>query len=644
MSCADDCHGELTERPTLWGSGPVRASVLAWVFVIGGLCSDLLKAPPVLGRLLFAVGIVSGGFYFSREGFEKLWREREIGIEYLMTMAIVAAALLGRWREAALVASLYSITEALEGYTLGRTRYAIRNLMDLVPPKARVIRGGREEEIDVKDVRPGDRIQVRPGESIPVDGVVREGSSSVNEAAITGESLPAERKPGDAVFAGTLNGEGALQVEATKPSTESTVAKIIEMVERAQAQKGRSQLFVEKFGKVYSPAILGVAVLLAVLPPLLGYEWGVWARLAVSFLVAASPCALAVATPVTLVAAIGSAAKRGVLMKGGVVVETLGKIRAIALDKTGTLTHGEPALRKMFSARGPEDDLLRRAAAVEHFSEHPIGKAIVRAAMERKLEIPASADFRSIPAAGVEGVVEGRRVAVLKPAAARDRGVALTAEAEAWLKTMEGEGHSIGVLLEEGAFAGLLAVADTVRPESRVIVQALKEAGVEHVVMLTGDNEGTARAIAREAGIEEFYAGLLPEQKVAKVKELREKYGEVAMVGDGVNDAPALAAASVGIAMGVRGSDAALAAADVALMADDLSRIPYAVGLGKRSRRVIFENLAVSSLIVVGLVVGTFAAGLGMLGAVLGHEGSEVLIILNGLRVALPGAGFRKGG
>ena len=643
MSCADNCHGELTERPTLLGSGPVRASALAWVFVLSGLTAGFLGAPPLLAAILYAGSILAGGFYFAHEAAEELWKERVVGIELLMTVAIAAAAALGRWREAALVASLYSVTEALEGFTLQRTRYAIRNLMDLVPPKARVIREGREVEVDVKDVRQGDRIQVRPGESIPVDGLVRAGSSSVNEAAITGESLPAERKPGDAVFGGTLNGEGALEVEATKPASESTVAKIIEMVERAQAQKGRSQLFIEKFGKVYSPAVLGTAVLLAVVPALFGSDWGSWARRAVTFLVAASPCALAVATPVTLVAAIGSAARRGVLLKGGVIVETLGKISAVAMDKTGTLTHGVPSLKKIFAAQGTEEELLRKAAGVEHFSEHPIGKAIVRAAGERGLALPPATEFRSIPAAGVEGVVEGRRLAVLKPAAAKERRVVLPEEAAALLKTAEDEGHSVAVVLEEGALAGLLAVADTVRPEARELVRALKKVGVGHVVMLTGDNEGTARAIAREAGIEEFYAGLLPEQKVEKVEELRRKYGEVAMVGDGVNDAPALAAASVGIAMGVRGSDAALAAADVALMADDLSKLPYAIGLGKRSRRIILENLAVSTLIVAGLVVGTFAAGLGMLGAVLGHEGSEVLIILNGLRVALPGAWLHKG-
>jgi Cd2+/Zn2+-exporting ATPase len=638
MGCADGCHGEIPkERPTLWGSGPVRASALAWVFVLGGLATGLLGGPPILATSLYAASILSGGFYFAREAAEEFWKEREIGIELLMTVAIAAAAGLGRWREAALVASLYSITEALEGFTLQRTRFAIRNLMDLVPPKARVLRDGRETEVPLEEVAVGDRIVVRPGESIPVDGAVRSGFSSVNEAAITGESLPAERKVGDKVFAGTLNGEGALEIEATKPFKESTVAKIIELVERAQAQKGRSQLFVEKFGKIYSPAVLGTSVLLAVLPALFALDWVSWARRAVSFLVAASPCALAVATPVTLVAAIGSAARRGVLLKGGVIVETLGRIGAVAMDKTGTLTHGVPSLKKVFAGRGTEEDLLRKAAGVEHYSEHPIGKAIVRAAAERRLAIPSVGEFKSIPAAGVEGVVEGLRLAVLKPAAAKERGALLPEGAAAWLKAAEEEGHSVAVVLEEGAFVGLLAVADTLRPEARELVQSLKRAGVRHVVMLTGDNEGTARAIAREAGIDEFYAGLLPEQKVAKVTELRKAYGEVAMVGDGVNDAPALAAASVGIAMGVRGSDAALAAADVALMADDLSRLPYAIGLGKRSRRVILENIGIATLIVLGLVVGTFAADFSMLTAVLGHEGSEVLIILNGLRVALPG-------
>ncbi len=619
----------------LLGSGAVRASILAWALAIAALVSAWVGAPPLLPILLYAGAIVSGGFYFAREAVEELWKERQVGIELLMSVAIVAAAALGQWREAALVACLYSITEAVEGFTIRRTRFAIRKLMDLVPPKARVVRNGAEEEVPLEAVQVGERLRVRPGESIPLDGRVVEGFSTVNEAPITGESLPVEHDAGDTVFAGTLNGEGTLLVEATKPFRESTVAKIIDLVEKAQAQKGKSQLLVERFGRVYSPCILGAAVLLGVVPALFGLEAGIWLRKAVCFLVAASPCALAVATPVTLVAAIGSAARRGVLLKGGAVIEALGRVKAVALDKTGTLTYGVPVLVGVYAPGIDENALLQKVAAVEQYSEHPIGKALVRAARERKLEIPAAEAFRAIMAAGVEGTVGGRRISVLKPAAARARSAALFAEAEFWEKAAEAAGRSVVVVLDEGAVAGLLAVADTLRPEAPEFVRLLRKSGIAHVVMLTGDNVGTARAIGEQSGVDEVHAGLLPEDKVRLVEELRSKYGAVAMVGDGVNDAPALAAATVGIAMGAKGSDAAIAAADVALMADDLPKLAWAIGLGRRSRRVILENISFAIFLVAVLVAGTLLGQFGMLTAVLGHEGSEVLIILNGLRVAL---------
>lgn len=366
----------------------------------------------------------------------------------------------------------------------------------------------------------------------------------------------------------------------------------------------------------------------------MGLDVEAWLRKAVTFLVAASPCALAVATPVTLVAAIGSAARKGVLLKGGAVLESLARVKAVALDKTGTLTHGVPVLTGVYSPSGPENDLLRKAAAVEHFSEHPIGKAIARAAADRKLDLPSVKDFQAIIAAGVEGLVDGRRIAVLKPSAAEARGLTLPPEAKTWEREAEEAGRSVVVVVEEGAFAGLLAVADTIRPEAASFVQELRRRGIEHVVILTGDNPGTAKAIAAQAGVEEVHAGLLPEDKASRVIALREKYGTVAMVGDGVNDAPALAVANVGIAMGARGSDAAIAAADVSLLADDLSKLAYALGLARRSRRVILQNLVMSIVIVAGLVTGTLLGEFGMLTAVLSHEGSEVLIILNGLRVA----------
>lgn len=636
MACADACSEELpVERPTLWGSSAVRAAVLAWLSLAAALFAGFTGASPWLSNGLYAAAIVSGSFYFAREAVQELVREREVGIELLMTAAIAGAAALGQWREAALVAALYSITEALEGFTIQRTRHAIRGLMDLVPPRARVLRDGGEVEVGVKDVAVGERIQVRPGESIPVDGVIREGASAIDESAVTGESLPVERATGDAVFAGTLNGNGAIVVETTKAFEDNTVSKIIHLVERAQAQKGRSQLWVERFGRVYSPVVLLASIVVGVAPILFGVDVATSVTRAVSLLVAASPCALAVSTPVTLVAAIGSAARRGVLIKGGNVIESLGRVRAVALDKTGTITHGKPDVTATHAFGVEESEVLRLAAAVEHFSEHPLARAIVRAAAARGLERPPATDFRALTAAGVVATVGGRTVAVLKPAAAAEQGITLDAGGEALHASAQDRGESVVVVAVDQTSVGLLMLADTVRPQAAALVTALRGAGVEHVVMLTGDNPGTAKTIAAQVGISEFYGGLLPEHKVAKVEELLAKYGSVAMVGDGINDAPALASASVGIAMGVAGSDAALAAADVALMADDLSKLEYAVKLGRRSTRIIAQNIGLSLMIVALLVAGVFAIGLSMFAAVVGHEGSEVLIILNGLRAAL---------
>mgnify|MGYP001402599018 CR=1 FL=1 len=634
-ACKDACSEELpAEKPSLWGSKPVRAAALAWIFIAIAFASGWLDVP-LLRTGLFAAAIVCGAFYFAREAVEELWKEREVGIELLMTAAIIAAAAIGQWREAALVSALFSITEALEGFTIQRTRFAIRGLMDLVPPKARVLRDGKEVEVEVKDVRVGEHIQIRPGESIPVDGLIRDGSSAIDESAVTGESLPAERGVGQQVFAGTLNGNGALVVEATKAFEANTVNQIIHLVEQAQAKKGRSQMWVERFGRVYSPVVLGGSVLLAVLPPLLGGSWSAWLERAISFLVAASPCALAVATPVTLVAGIGSAAKRGVLIKGGSVLEALGRVKAVALDKTGTITRGKPELTAIKALGHSEDEVLRLAAAVERLSEHPLAKAVMRAAGARKLTPPEARDFRALTAAGVTAVVEGQTISVLKPAAAVEQGIALDADADAWREVAQGRGESVVVVVADGKASGLVALADTIRPQAAELIASLKRAGVEHIVMLTGDNPGTAKWISQQVGISEFYGGLLPEDKVSKVKDLLGKYGSVAMVGDGINDAPALATATVGIAMGVAGSDAAIAAADVALMADDLSKLEYAIKLGRRSTRIIAQNIGISLLIVAALVTGVFAAGLSMFAAVVGHEGSEVLIILNGLRAAL---------
>ena len=636
MGCADGCEGELpAERPSLLGSAAVRASALAWLLIAAGLVAGWVDRARWVEVILLAGAIVAGSFYFAREALAELWEEKEVGIELLMTVAIAAAAALGNWREGALVAGLFSITEALEGFTIQRTRYAIRGLMDLVPPKARVLRDGVEVEIDVESVQIGDLVIVRPGEAVSNDGVIRNGSSAINESPVTGESMPAERTVGDQVFAGTLNGNGALQIQATKAFKDNTVSRIIEMVEKAQQQKGQSQRLVERFGRVYSPSVLAVAVLVALLPLLVGGDWSAWLTKAAAFLVAASPCALAVATPVTLLAAIGAGARRGVLIKGGNVVEQLGRTVVVAVDKTGTLTTGRPRLVDVHVIEGTADELIRTAASVEHYSEHPLAKAIVDGAKERGLSLLPVGDFKALTGAGVEGRLANRSIAVLKPSAAVERGVPVPDGAQVWSAAAAERGSTVVAVVDGGRLSGLLALADTVRPEAPAFVASLKRAGVRHVVLLTGDNAGTAKAISLQVGIDEYHAALLPEDKVRKVEELIASYGKVAMVGDGINDAPALARATVGIAMGTAGSDAALAAADVALMADDLSKLEYAIRLGRRSRRLILQNLAASMAIVVGLVAGTFLADLSMFAAVIGHEGSEVLIILNGLRVAM---------
>ena len=638
--CSDHCGGEIPEvRPTLLGNRQVWASALAWSMVAMGFIVNWTQSDSKLGSLFFGFAVISGAFYFAREAIEEFWEEKRVGIEFLMTAAIVGASALGQWREAALVAALYSISEALEGYTIQRTRYAIRDLMDLVPPKARVLRDGNEVEMEVEQVHVGEKIRVRPGESIPVDGVIREGNSSINEAAVTGESIPTDRGPGSFVFAGTLNGNGTLVIESTKEFKDNTVSKIIELVEQAQKQKGQSQLFVERFGKVYTPGVLIGCILVALVPLFLSAENPLtWIRKAITLLVAASPCALAISTPVTLVAAIGSAAKKGVLIKGGAILETLGRTKAVALDKTGTLTLGKPSVVAIFTDGHDEREVLRVAASVEYFSEHPLAKAIVQAGEDRKLSRLSVTEFQAITAAGAKGKVEETLVSILKPQAALEEGFKFTPKMMSWHQSVQDQGQTVVVVAQDQKILGLIALADTIRPEARDLVRLIKKAGVKHVIMLTGDNPGTAKAIADQVGINEFYASLLPEDKVHQIDELRRKYQNVAMVGDGINDAPALASASVGIAMGTGGSDAALAAADVALIRNDLSRLAYVIQLGHRSERLIFQNIALSLLIVTVLVIGTFIGSLSMFSAVLGHEGSEVFIILNGLRAALGGS------
>lgn len=637
MACADACAEHIPDRKPEFLDGPAgRSSLLAWALILAAWISASVPVAPWIITGLYAAAILAGSVVFAREALEELYDEHTIGIELLMTVAIAAAASLGHWQEAALVAGLFSITEALEALTIRRTRYAIRELMDLVPPTAQVLRDGVEVEVPVQEIQVSELVRIRPGGNIPVDGTIAEGCSDIDQSAVTGESKLVPRAPGDPVFAGTVNSSGSLLVRATRPFSENTVQKIVEMVESAQRQKGSSQLLVERIGRIYSPLVLLAAVLLVAIPAGLGLDLSHWFPKAIGFLVAASPCALAVATPVTLAAAIGAAARRGVLIKGGGVLESLGRVCVVALDKTGTVTHGRPSVVAVLGPDGREDrEVLRLAASVEHLSEHPLARAIVAHADRLGLARTEVADFRSTPGIGVEGRVANQRVAVVKPSALAAPGDALPSWLAEPLATAEARGETTVVVRVDGAPQALISLCDTVRPEALPLLASLRQTGVHHVVMLTGDHAGTAAAIAARVGIPEVHAGLLPADKVDRVRALRAAHGAIAMVGDGVNDAPALAAASVGIAMGAGGSDAAMAAADVVLVSDDLAQLAYLFALGRSARAIIFQNLVLAMVIVVVLVLATLQDEIGMLAAVLGHEGSEVLIILNGMRVAL---------
>lgn len=621
-----------------WKNPKVLTSVASGILLLTGWLLSWTDIPNVVSTALYLLSVLVGGFYFGREALQDLIFERRIGIESLMSVAAVVAFTLGQYAEAAMLAFLYSISEALEGYTEEKTRAAIKALMDLTPKRAMVRRDGQEMEIPVEDIRLGDVFLVKPGQSVPTDGEVLTGKSGVNQAPVTGESVPVEKEPGDAVFAGSINGEGALEVKATKTFAENTVSRIIEMVEEAQERKGKSQRFIERFGARYSPAVLLVGGLIAVVPPLLlSAAWGEWVTRATVFIVAAAPCALVISIPITLVASLGTGAGHGVLIKGGVHVEELAKVKVVAMDKTGTITRGEPGVTEVVFSQGgtplPLTEVLAVAAGIERLSQHPLALAIVRHA-EAKGIFPAEVqDFHSLTGAGASATYKDSTVFVGKPGLFREElGVNLDQVADE-IERLQGEGKTVVLIGNQRGVWALLAIRDSIRPNARQVVQELHAIGVQRVVMLTGDNERTAQVIAREVGIGEVYANLTPENKATKVQELSKLYGHLAMVGDGVNDAPALAEATVGIAMGAAGTDVALETADIALMADDLAKLVYALRLAQKNRSIVNQNLALSALVIGVLVVGAVTGLFSLPIAVVGHEVSELLVIANGLRM-----------
>ena len=592
--------------------------------------------PPLATTLLYLIAFLAGGYYGLTDGIKELWKEHRLNVDLLMILAALGAAAIGQPVEGATLLFLFSLSNTLQSYALDRSRKAIEKLLDLRPPTATVRRGSRLVTLPVEQLVLGDVVIVRPGERFPIDGEIIEGQSTADQASITGESIPVPKAPGDTVFAGTVNGKGALEVRVTRLANDTTLAKIVNLVEEAQANKANTQTRLDTFEQIYAIFILAGAALLIAIPLFLGHPFHPTFYRAMTWLVVASPCALVISTPASILSAIANGARQGILFKGGIHMERTAELKVIAFDKTGTLTRGRPALTDLIPWEdSTPESLLRLAAAAESRSEHPLAASILQEAEKRGLEYPAASAFQSITGQGVEATVEGKRIWLGNERMYAERRVPLPAALREQVKALENEGKTavIAYTQDERRFLGLLAVSDTLRPDAAEIVAALKRLGIRHTVMLTGDNARVAAAIAAQTGVDEFHADLLPEDKVRVLQELRHKYGPTAMVGDGVNDAPALASADVGIAMGGAGTDVALETADVVLMADDLTHLPYAIGLARHARRVVWQNLTFALGVIVLLVASTFGADLPLPLGVVGHEGSTVIVVLNGLRL-----------
>jgi Cd2+/Zn2+-exporting ATPase len=598
-----------------------------------GLALGLASAPEVARVGAYLVAIAVGGLPIFRAAIAGV-RARHLDMNVLMSVATVGAVGIGQWAEAASVMVLFAAGNALQVYAIDRTRGAVRALAGLAPDEVLVRRGGAERVVPAAEVAVGETVVVRPGERLALDGEVVEGETTVNESPVTGESTPVEKGPGDAVYSGSLNGGGGVLVRVLQEASDSTLQRITRLVEEAQATKTPAEQFVDRFSRLYTPVVVAVAVVLAVVPPLLGGEFGTWFYRALALLIIACPCALVISTPVTVVSGIGAASRRGILVKGGAALEAAGRLKALAFDKTGTLTEGRPVVSRVVPIdRRNETGVLTLAAALECRSEHPLAHAILTAADEASL--PQVSGFRSVAGRGAEGVVDGNRYLIGSPRLFAERNITLDGATEA-LEAVEGAGETPVILGDEDDPLAVFGLADAVRPDARATLEALRAVGVGELMMLTGDGEAPARRIAEELGVS-YRARLLPEQKVEAVRELVSEHRDVGMVGDGVNDAPALAASSVGFAMGAAGTDVALETADVALMQDDLPKLAEAVRLSRSAEAIIKQNVYVS-IAIKGLFVLLAPFGLVALWmAVLADMGTSIAVTLNGLRL------FRRG-
>lgn len=606
---------------------------LSGLFVASGLILSLQGFPGDVTIPLYLGAMLTGGPRIALKGLRAA-RALDLDMNFLMTVAVIGAAAIGEWGEGAMVIFLFSLAQLLEAHSLDRARNALRSLMNLSPREALVKRGSEEVVLPVEEVRLGDTVVIRPSERIPLDGVVTEGYSHVNQAPITGESTPVEKYRGQEVFAGTVNKEGALEFRVTHIANDTTLAHIIHMVEECQSQRAPFQSFVDKFARVYTPTVITLAFLVATMPPLLmGAAFVPWIYKGLVLLVISCPCALVIATPVSLLSGITCAARNGVLIKGGVHLEEAGRIEAIAFDKTGTLTKGTPEVIDILPMNAlSHDKLLSIAASVESRSEHHLGGAILRRARDDGISLPEVTGFRAIPGKGASAEINGKRYYIGNIKLFKELEVSLS-NVEAVLSGLQAQGKTVMLIGGEDGLLGIITVADDVRQSGIDALPVLKQNGIKKILMLTGDNEGTARAIARKLAVDEHLAELSPEDKVAAVRDCIKRYGKTAMVGDGVNDAPAMAAATLGIAMGTAGTDTALETADIALMSDDLTKLPFALDLSRRTLRVIKENI-VFALTIKAIFLGLIAPGWTTLWVAVGADmGASLLVIFNGLRL-----------
>lgn len=611
----------------------VLFSLLSGALVLTGWVGGrFFGLPELLSTGLYLAAYLFGGWDVARHAWHTL-RARHFDTDLLMILAAAGAAILGDFGEGALLLFLFSLGHALEERALDHARKAVRALADLAPKTAYVRRNGLESEVSVATLQLDELVIIRPNVRIPVDGIILKGSSGVNQASVTGESLPVDKTPGDTVYAGTINGEEALEVKVTRLAKDSTLSRILKMVEEAQAQKSPTQQTVEKFERFFVPLVLALTALAMVIPPLLGFPFRESFLRAMTLLVAASPCALALGTPASILSGIAQAARNGVLIKSGAALENLGLLKAIAFDKTGTVTYGHPEVTDIVAYGRSENEILGLAAGAESRSAHPLAQAILRRAQAQNTSALRMDAVESLTGHGLRAVSQGKNVWIGSQALMESKNIPMTAEMAHQAEIFQHAGKTLMWVAAGEQIIGLIALADTLRPEAAATMKKLNQIGVPHTIMLTGDNARSASSIAAEIGLTEFQADLLPEDKLTVIRDLVKEHGQVAMIGDGVNDAPALANATVGIAMGGAGTDVALETADVALMGDDLSRLPFAVGLGRATHAIIRQNLAIAMGVIAVLVITSLTGVIGIGTAVIFHEGSTIVVVLNALRL-----------